>query len=158
MDTFVINVRSLSNMTDPTADFVIANNLKMLFLTDTWQKNDMVDTAVFSQARPPDYKFFSIPRHNRRVGGSLTLIYHDSIKICLSPSILKPYSSFELAVFHVTFGSKLLFVILCIDLPAIHTFYQNQLHYMLHFSNQLLHNRYSRIGFHFVPSTIPTIN
>jgi hypothetical protein len=121
MDTFVINVRSLSNMTDPTADFVIANNLKMLFLTDTWQKNDMVDTAVFSQARPPDYKFFSIPRHNRRVGGSLTLIYHDSIKICLSPSILKPYSSFELAVFHVTFGSKLLFVILCIDLPALHS-------------------------------------
>jgi hypothetical protein len=58
MDTFVMNVRSLSNKTDPIADFVIANNLKMLFLTETWQKNDMVDTAVFSQACPPDYKIF----------------------------------------------------------------------------------------------------
>jgi hypothetical protein len=69
-----MNVRSLSNKTDPIADFVIANNLKMLFLTETWQKNDMVDTAVFSQACPPDYKFFSIPRHNRRGGESRSYI------------------------------------------------------------------------------------
>jgi hypothetical protein len=92
MDTFVMNVRSLSNKTDPTADFVIANNLKILFLTETWQKNDMVDTAVFSQACPPDYKFFSIPRHNRRGGVSLLYImtalkyvYH---RVSLSPIAL----------------------------------------------------------------------
>lgn len=62
----LMNVRSMSNKTAPIADFIIANNLKMLFLTETWQQNDLVDAAVFSEACPPDYKFFSIPRHNRR--------------------------------------------------------------------------------------------
>jgi hypothetical protein len=94
-----MNVRSLCNKTFQTAAFILTNNIKLLFLTETWMHDDNdIDDAIVSETCPTDYKFLNSPRGHGKRGGGLALIYHKSITAI---SVLSPvlFQSFELTIF-----------------------------------------------------------
>ena len=89
------NCQSVGNKTVHICDYVIANSVDLMFLTETWlRKNDPVKIGELT---PPGYTFINVPRvtvddHH----GGIGVLYRDNLKIVqvLNDNFIK-ISSFE---------------------------------------------------------------
>lgn len=79
---------------DTIADFVIENNLDIMFITETWLRQ-LGDEPITASLTPRGYRLASYPRPSR--GGGIAVLYKDSLHSRLSFSQSLPFShpSFE---------------------------------------------------------------
>ena len=68
-----LNVRSINNKTLCIREFIIDNNLDILFLCETWLGTDYDETSI-SEFLPPGYKRLHQARTNQR-GGGVGIVY-----------------------------------------------------------------------------------
>lgn len=102
----LMNVRSLCNKAASNAEFIVSKSIALLFLTETWLKNEAdYDNAVLSDACPSDYKFLSFPRSNNKKGGGLAVIYHQSIS-ARQLQLHQEFLSFEIALVQITISGR----------------------------------------------------
>jgi hypothetical protein len=81
-------------------EFIISNRFDFVAITETWlTSDDVIDNQIFSESCPPDFLFFSIPRHSRR-GGGIALIYHKRLAVQLI-SNFHLSTAFESACFRI---------------------------------------------------------
>ena len=61
----LMTVRSVRKKAPYVAEFIIANELHLLFLTETWLGNDDTDVAILSDSCPTQYQHFTVPRNGQ---------------------------------------------------------------------------------------------
>lgn len=60
LDVRHCNVHSARNKTCYVADYAIEHNVDVLFLTETWLRED--DNVIIGELKPPGYSFLNVPR------------------------------------------------------------------------------------------------
>ena len=75
-----LNVRSINNKTLCIREFIIDNNLDILFICETWLGTDYDETSI-SEFLPPGYKLLHQARTNQRGGGVVYKADSDVVKI-----------------------------------------------------------------------------
>ncbi len=74
-----INVRSINNKSLCIHDYIITNDLDLLFLCETWLGTDYDEQSI-SQMLPPGYKILHHPRVYSR-GGGVAIVFKQNIDI-----------------------------------------------------------------------------
>ena len=74
-----LNVRSINNKTLCIPEFIIDNNLDVLFLCETWLGTDY-DEASISEFLPPVYKLLHQARTDQR-GGGVGIVYESGLDV-----------------------------------------------------------------------------
>lgn len=86
-----LNARSLRNKCNEFVEFVQANDLDLIAITETWFKPD--DISVVRACTPSGFSFHHIPR-SVRTGGGVGLLYRSTLSINVT-DIHFDYSTFE---------------------------------------------------------------
>jgi exonuclease III len=89
------SVRQKSNSIDKAADIcdlISGENIDILCITESWIRDNALDSQVLSELTPPGYLIVSVPRVNKR-GGGVAVMYRSSIKLSMQTST--PRTSFE---------------------------------------------------------------
>lgn len=78
------------------SDFILEQNLDILFLTETWLRAEG-DEPTISSLTPSGYQTLSVPRPSK--GGGIAIIFKDSLSplLSLSHTLPFPHPSFEFA-------------------------------------------------------------
>ena len=79
-----LNVRSINNKTLCIREFIIDNNLDILFLCETWLGTDYDETSI-SEFLPPGYKLLHQARTNQR-GGGVGIVYKGGLDVVKTDS------------------------------------------------------------------------
>ena len=79
-----LNVRSINNKTLYIREFIIDNNLDILFLCETWLGTDYDETSI-SEFLPPGYKLLHQARTNQR-GGGVGIVYKGELDVVKTDS------------------------------------------------------------------------
>ena len=100
------SVRQKSRHTDKAseiAELIVDNSIDILCITETWIKDNNIDSQLLSELAPPGFKVYSQPRCNKR-GGGLAVVYRETLK--LSVSSTAQHDSFECLKFLISIGSS----------------------------------------------------
>lgn len=100
------NARSCLNKTDLIHDYVLSNDVDILFITETWLQPSGDEPAVAAMT-PPSYKFISKPRQERR-GGGVAVMYRASFEQHIAVSTLTTESTFESTRVQLTHNGRVL--------------------------------------------------
>ena len=79
-----LNVRSINNKTLCIREFIIDNNLAILFLCEAWLGTDYDETSI-SEFLPPGYKLLHQARTNQRSGG-VGIVYKGGLDVVIIDS------------------------------------------------------------------------
>ena len=79
-----LNVRSINNKTLCIREFIIDNNLDILFLCEAWLGTDYDETSI-SEFLPPGYKLLHQARINQR-GGGVGIVYKGGLDVVKTDS------------------------------------------------------------------------
>lgn len=91
----VLNVRSLSNKSFLINNLISSYNLDFMFLTETWLDKN-TGNVVLTESAPPNYKFESETRENKKGGGVCAIFRDHMVMHRLSFGV---FSSFEYVSF-----------------------------------------------------------
>ena len=91
------NSQSIRNKSDLLCDSVLDNNFDIIFITETWLKED--DRVILGEIRPPGFSVLSLPRKTACRGGGIAAVYDSNLKLKDCSDTLPEASSFELALF-----------------------------------------------------------
>ena len=89
------NARSIRNKTVSVHDFVLENELDILFITESWLGRD--DSVIIGELTPPMYSFINVPRPNSTTYGGIGILFKSCLKLQLR-STDKQAVTFEHAV------------------------------------------------------------
>ena len=89
------NARSTRNKTLSVYDFVLENNIDILFVTETWLCED--DPVIIGELTPPSYSFLNIPRTQTDLYGGIGILYRSSLKLSIKQTDIKTIT-FEHAI------------------------------------------------------------
>ena len=89
------NARSTRNKTLSVYDFVLENNIDILFVTETWLCED--DPVIIGELTPPSYSFLNIPRTQTDLYGGIGILYRSSLKLSIKQTDMKTIT-FEHAI------------------------------------------------------------
>ena len=103
----LLNVRALKNKSFICQDLILSKNIDIFMITESWLGPGA--TASLTEASPPGFSFFNIPRLSGR-GGGLAVIYRDNLKCSLVD--FGSFSTFEILSFVLNGKCPVLFVII----------------------------------------------
>jgi hypothetical protein len=73
------NARSIRNKTISCSEYVLANNIDCLIITETWLKKS--EPVVIGELTPPGYSFLSVPRDSDNYGGGIGVLFKSELKL-----------------------------------------------------------------------------
>ena len=73
------NARSVRNKTVSVHDFVLENELDILFITESWLGRD--DSVIIGELTPPMYSFINVPRPNSTTYGGIGILFKSCLKL-----------------------------------------------------------------------------
>ena len=88
-----MNCRSLCNKSTAVKEFIHECHLDVLFLAETWLRDDSSDLSLVSDSLPPGYNIISVPRSRR--GGGVAVIFDSSLSVSQVP-VTSSFNSIEL--------------------------------------------------------------
>lgn len=91
----VLNIRSLNNKSFLISNFISSYNLDFMFLTETWLDSRTGNTVLI-ESTPPNFKFLSETRKNKKGGGVCTFFRDNIVTHRQSFGV---FSSFEYVAF-----------------------------------------------------------
>ena len=97
LSNFVNYIRSSRNKTEEIHDIISSEQPDLLFLTETWLK-DQSDEPLLTAMTPPGYSSISVPRANGRDGGGIAYFYRNYLERIL---LIKP-KAFKLIYYEHT--------------------------------------------------------
>ena len=106
LNVHYFNARSCANKPEDVYDFIVTNNVDILFITETWLRENG-DEPVIAAMTPPSYKFQSKPRKDRR-GGGIAIVYKESLEKHITISTHTTYLSFESMSLQLVLNGKAL--------------------------------------------------
>jgi hypothetical protein len=114
----LINMRSLCNKDSLLCEFILANSVDFVAVTESWHTgNDVTDSLILAQSCPSGFSFISVPRVSGK-GGGLVLFHRKDFKVRLLPNFHSP-KSFECASFDFSFQSGCLLVVVIYRPPHL---------------------------------------
>ena len=81
----VVNAGSIYNKLQAFQNYIQDKNTTICVITETWLSNDENDLG-FKEIPPPGYKILSKPSKNGKEGGSIAVVYKDSLNMKECPT------------------------------------------------------------------------
>lgn len=100
----VFNARSVCNKATEVCELIIDKGLDVLFLTETWLRDDNSNGTVLHDLVPQGYEIFHQPRVGIR-GGGTAIIYRKHLNVTLAKPHNISITKFELLECSLNFGS-----------------------------------------------------
>jgi hypothetical protein len=109
----LLNARSVCNKPSAVAEFIVTNQVLLLFLTESWLKNEEErDEAILHEASPSNFSYLNVPRKGNKKGGGLIIFYNKSLSIKPLPHNYN-FTSFEAVISTLTtFNKTIVFVLI----------------------------------------------
>ena len=108
-----INTRSCRNKTETVKDCCEEEEIDILCITETWQK-EIGDEPIMNQMKPLGYELKTFPR-KYRTGGGIAFLYKSTITVTVG-TCQQEHTSFEAAGLNINLGSKTCLLV-CIYRP-----------------------------------------